>query len=146
MMKAEESLFLLLVGALWGCTNPLMRQGSLNQSETNGESNLNATKPFINLLIRLANIKIWLPYALNQAGSLLYYKLLASSRLTISVPICNATAMVFSCITSILLGERVDRPWRAGVGVLLIMLGSGICMMASENNASANGVLVKDEL
>ncbi|KAL3794166.1 hypothetical protein HJC23_012873 [Cyclotella cryptica] len=145
-MKAEESLFLLLVGALWGCTNPLMRQGSLNQSETNGESNLNATKPFINLLIRLANIKIWLPYALNQAGSLLYYKLLASSRLTISVPICNATAMVFSCITSILLGERVDRPWRAGVGVLLIMLGSGICMMASENNASANGVLVKDEL
>eukprot|EP00804_Cyclotella_cryptica_P022574 CCRYP_009441-RA/>CCRYP_009441-RA protein AED:0.47 eAED:0.47 QI:0/-1/0/1/-1/0/1/0/123 len=123
-----------------------MRQGSLNQSETNGESNLNATKPFINLLIRLANIKIWLPYALNQAGSLLYYKLLASSRLTISVPICNATAMVFSCITSILLGERVDRPWRAGVGVLLIMLGSGICMMASENNASANGVLVKDEL
>jgi hypothetical protein len=143
-MKAEESLFLLLVGALWGCTNPFMRRASHNQNEENRESDSNATKPFINLLLRLANIKIWLPYALNQVGSLLYYKLLASSRMTISVPICNATAMVFSCITSILLGERVDRPWRAGVGVLLIMLGSGICMMANEINDATNCVLVKD--
>lgn len=90
--------------------------------------------PITQLVYKLSSIKIWMPYAVNQLGSLLYYKLLASSRLTVSVPICNATAMVFSCVTSVLFGERVDKPWRAGLGVVLIVVGSGICMIANEND------------
>ena len=73
------------------------------------------------MLHKLANVKMWLPYVVDQLGSLFYYKPLASFQLTVSVPICNATAMVFSCFTSVLLGDRVDRPWRAGVGVILIV-------------------------
>lgn len=143
-MKLDEVFYLLLVGALWGCTNPLMRKASENQdgkhnnTENTSSATSNAPNPILNLLSRLANIKIWLPYAINQAGSLLYYKLLVSSRLTISVPICNATAMVFSCITSMLLGERVDRPLRAGIGVVCIMLGSAICMKANENGVEVS--------
>ena len=63
-----------------------------------------------------------------------------------SVPICNATAMAFSCVTSVLLGERVDKPWRAGFGVVLIMLGSGICMMANDENDAVRGDAGRDEL
>jgi drug/metabolite transporter (DMT)-like permease len=145
-MNAEEALFLLLVGALWGCTNPLMRKAAQN-TNVNNNTDSNTSNPLTKIISKLANIKIWLPYAVNQLGSLLYYKLLASSRLTVSVPICNATAMAFSCITSILLGERVDKPWRAGLGVLFIMVGSGICMMANERTGSV-GIenAAKDEL
>jgi drug/metabolite transporter (DMT)-like permease len=144
-MHTEEALFLLLVGALWGCTNPLMRKASKNPRSDVSESNV--SNPIIKSISKLANIKIWLPYAVNQLGSLLYYKLLASSRLTVSVPICNATAMAFSCITSLWLGERVDKPRRASVGVVLIMVGSGICMMANENSdVAVVGNTEKDEL
>lgn len=123
-----------------------MRKASENQSNTKSESNSTSSNSIIQLLRKLANIKIWLPYAVNQLGSLFYYKLLVSSRLTVSVPICNATAMVFSCITSVLLGERVDKPWRAGVGVIFIVMGSGICMIANENDGAAVDRSAKDEL
>ena len=126
-----------------------MRKASENQeSNSKSKSSTTNTNSIIKMLHKLANIKIWLPYAVNQLGSLLYYKLLVSSRLTVSVPICNATAMVFSCITSVLLGERVDKPWRAGVGVILIVTGSGICMMANESDGDAvvDNRTGKDEL
>jgi hypothetical protein len=128
MISATEAISLLLVGALWGCTNPFMRQGSIEPKNTEeGEE----TKSVLKSIFRLAKIKVWLPYIINQLGSLLYYKQLASSNLTLSVPICNASAMVFSCITSCLLGERVNQPGRAGLGVILVLLGVQICMYSS---------------
>lgn len=123
-----------------------MRKASEQPSSEDSRDTSTATNPILKLLSKLANVKIWLPYAVNQLGSLLYYKLLASSRLTVSVPICNATAMVFSCITSILLGERVDKPWRAGLGVVCIMVGSGVCMTGNEGGAEVGGDAGKDEL
>lgn len=127
MIRITEAISLLLVGALWGCTNPFMRQGSISNDTEEQEE----TKSVLKSLFRLARIKVWLPYLINQLGSLLYYKQLASSNLTLSVPICNATAMVFSCITSFFLGERVNQPRRAVFGVLLILLGVQICMYSS---------------
>ncbi len=82
-------------------------------------------------MAHLANIKIWLPYVINQLGSVLFYKTLATSSLILSVPICNATAMVFSSITSAILGEKVDKPRRAVMGVLFVLLGVAICMHSS---------------
>ncbi|KAL7490974.1 hypothetical protein ACHAWT_000832 [Skeletonema menzelii] len=140
MISSAETISLLLVGALWGCTNPFMRQGSIesknnstiNTSQDEGEE----TKSVIKSLFRLAKIKVWLPYLINQLGSLLFYKQLASSNLTLSVPVCNATAMVFSCITSFLLGERLNQPGRAAVGIILVLSGVQICMYSS--NESSN--------
>ena len=128
MISATEAISLILVGALWGCTNPFMRQGSI---ESKRSSEQEETKSVLKSLFRLARIKVWLPYLINQLGSLLYYKQLASSNLTLSVPICNATAMVFSCITSFFLGERLNQPRRAVLGVTLILLGVQICMYSS---------------
>ena len=132
MISVTEAISLILVGALWGCTNPFMRQGSIeSKSSSNNTEEQEATKSVLKSLFRLARIKVWLPYLINQLGSLLYYKQLASSNLTLSVPICNATAMVFSCITSFFLGERVNQPRRAVLGVILILLGVQICMYSS---------------
>lgn len=151
MVNATEALSLLLVGAFWGCTNPFMRKASADSKsskERTADSNTdtnneNGMKTWIIKTIKsLANIKVWIPYIINQLGSLLYYKTLASSNLTLSVPICNATAMVFSSITSALLGERVNQPGRAAAGVILVLSGVGICMYSSEEgmgDSSENG-------
>jgi hypothetical protein len=149
MLSTSEALSLLLVGAFWGCTNPLMRKGyidtkspkkSATQTTADDGDDTNSPPPvrwksyILTKLVILANYKVWLPYLINQLGSILYYKTLASSNLTLSVPICNATAMVFSSITSAILGERVNQPIRAAVGVVLVLSGVAVCMMYSNEN------------
>ena len=134
MISATEAISLLLVGALWGCTNPFMRRGSIETKSTSPKEG--ETKPVLKSLFRLARIKVWLPYLINQLGSLLYYKQLASSNLTLSVPVCNATAMVFSCITSFFLGERVNQPRRAAAGVVLVLVGVQICIYSSKETSN----------
>jgi drug/metabolite transporter (DMT)-like permease len=149
MLSTSEALSLLLVGAFWGCTNPLMRKGyidtkspkkSATQTTADDGDDTNSPPPvrwksyILTKLVILANYKVWLPYLINQLGSILYYKTLASSNLTLSVPICNATAMVFSSITSAILGERVNQPIRAAVGVVLVLSGVAVCMMFSNEN------------
>ena len=140
MISSTEAISLLLVGALWGCTNPFMRQGaeSKNTSTTinNSKDKGGETKSVLKSLFRLAKIKVWLPYLINQLGSVLYYKQLASSNLTLSVPVCNSVAMVFSCITSFLLGERLNKPGRAAVGVILVLSGVQICMYSSNDSSN----------
>lgn len=142
MVNVSEALSLLLVGVFWGCTNPFMRKGFIETKSTKHQQANDGLKSFIlNKLVLLINIKVWLPYLLNQCGSLLYYKTLASSNLTLSVPICNALSLVFSCVTSALLGERMNRPRRAIFGVVLILLGVGVCMYSNEIDE-----LVRDHL
>mmetsp|Transcript_12488 Transcript_12488/g.30530 ORF Transcript_12488/g.30530 Transcript_12488/m.30530 type:complete len:162 (+) Transcript_12488:98-583(+) len=147
MVNATEALSLILVGALWGCTNPFMRKGFVDTKKTDeekkkGSNRCDADGGFKSLMVRklglLANVKVWLPYLVNQVGSLMYYKTLASSNLTHSVPICNATAMVFSSITSAILGEKVNQPGKATLGVVLVLTGVAICMHSSEEGKLAD--------
>lgn len=150
MVSTTEALSLLLVGAFWGCTNPFVRKGYAETKESKGTNEDDATggvKSFVSQkLVLLANIKVWLPYLFNQMGSLLYYKTLASSNLTLSVPICNATAMVFSSITSALLGERVNQPGRAVLGVILVLSGVAVCMYSSIDKGAEDGAMQHEEL
>eukprot|EP00584_Thalassiosira_punctigera_P007298 CAMPEP_0172539458 /NCGR_PEP_ID=MMETSP1067-20121228/10652_1 /TAXON_ID=265564 ORGANISM="Thalassiosira punctigera, Strain Tpunct2005C2" /NCGR_SAMPLE_ID=MMETSP1067 /ASSEMBLY_ACC=CAM_ASM_000444 /LENGTH=153 /DNA_ID=CAMNT_0013325149 /DNA_START=340 /DNA_END=801 /DNA_ORIENTATION=- len=143
MVKAVEAFSLILVGAFWGCTNPFMRKGfaetKSEDGKNNGTNNGGAETFVRGKLALLANMKVWLPYLVNQLGSLLYYKTLASSNLTLSVPICNATAMAFSSFTSAILGERVNQPWRAVLGVILVLVGVAICIYSNEEGTGNIG-------
>ena len=141
----------VLVGAVWGCTNPFLRKGATNDENNCGRSEdakgdkPNAEQPddgnknqsMVQSLLRFRRLGVWLPYLLNQSGSILYYKLLATSDLSLSVPVCNALALVFSSATSFLLGERVDRPVAAIFGSLLVTLGVAICMASKDDLWSA---------
>jgi len=51
--------------------------------------------------------------------------------ISLTVPLCNSLTFVFTALTSHLLGERVDNPLRAALGVLLVLLGVSLCV-ASE--------------
>ena len=110
----------------------MMRKGFI---DSKANRNVEAVRSSIvrDKLAVLVNFRVWLPYAINQLGSLLYYKTLGDSAMTMSVPVCNATSVAFSSLTSVLLGERVDQPGRAALGVTLVMLGVGICMYSSED-------------
>ena len=148
-----DVLSAVLVGAVWGCTNPFLRRGSVSDDKADGGSSRNGmddkaaaedvdqpdtnvnnkNKSILQSLLIFRRVGVWLPYLLNQSGSILYYKLLATSDLSLSVPVCNALALVFSSATSFILGERVDRPVAALFGALLVTLGVAICMVSKED-------------
>ncbi len=126
---------MLLVGALWGCTNPLLRKGSVDTEQNQQTPNASFLMAFMESFI---NFKVWLPYLFNQLGSLVFYVLLSNSDLSLAVPICNALAMLFSFVTSAFLGETVDKPFQAFMGATLVLVGVTICVSAQEERTKEN--------
>lgn len=100
---------MVLMGALWGCTNPFIRRGSIETDQQKETTNNSLVK---SSLLCFMNFKVRVPYALNQSGSIVFYVLLANSDLSLAVPICNAMALLFSFGTSAMLGESIDKPLR----------------------------------
>jgi drug/metabolite transporter (DMT)-like permease len=146
MALTGEIVCLVLVGALWGCTNPLLRKGSTNAQVTSkvaseGESIDGHTASDTPSLIRwitsslrsFLNAGVWLPYLLNQAGSVMFYFTLARSDLSLAVPICNGLSLVFSIGTTYLIGERIDQPIKTFAGAALVVAGVAICLSAREH-------------
>ena len=128
----------MLVGALWGCTNPLLREGTSTAEKESGiqENKSNTERALIkwiaSSLRMFLNVRVWLPYLLNQSGSVLFYYTLANSDLSLAVPICNGLSLVFSIVTSYLVGERIINPVRTTLGAALIMAGVAICLSSQE--------------
>ena len=139
-----DFLSMLLVGALWGCTNPLLRKGSSDAEESSSAKRPDASDDgsrcdssssfLVSSLRSFANVGVWLPYVLNQSGSIVFYVLLANSDISMAVPICNAMALLFSFLTSSLLGEPIQKPLRTGAGAFLIMVGVAICVSSQEHD------------
>jgi drug/metabolite transporter (DMT)-like permease len=133
-IKIVDVVSLVLVGACWGCTNPLLRASSSTKTATttNAAPETNATfaQSVVSSLSKFRQIRVWLPYLVNQAGSLLYYFTLSQSDLSVAVPVCNALSLVFSIITSYFMGERVDQPLRTILGATLVMGGVAICLVS----------------
>lgn len=124
-----DILSMLVVGALWGCTNPLLRKGSVEVESSSSSKKKNVLASSLKFFL---NIKVWLPYVLNQSGSVVFYVLLANSDISMAVPICNATALLFSFVTSSLLGEPIQKPFRTAAGGFLILVGVAICVSSQE--------------
>jgi hypothetical protein len=134
--NAGEFLSMVLVGALWGCTNPLLRKGSVEAtaaaaaaaSEEKEESS--SLGSFFRTFV---NFNVWIPYVLNQSGSLVFYFLLRDASLSMAVPTCNALALIFSFVTSLYLGERIHKPVQTFMGATLIMVGVAICVASQKD-------------
>jgi hypothetical protein len=150
-----DVLSMILVGALWGCTNPYLRKGSISDTIDARRKNPDAvvpggekfpttrttmttsTTPSTSFNLRSSlqsflHLQVWLPYALNQSGSIVFYILLANSNLSTAVPICNAFALIFTFWTSWYLGESLQKPVQTILGTVLILIGVTICVFSSE--------------
>uniref|UniRef100_A0A8C9K637 Transmembrane protein 234 n=1 Tax=Panthera tigris altaica TaxID=74533 RepID=A0A8C9K637_PANTA len=71
-----------------------------------------------------------MPFFLNQCGSLLYYLTLASTDLTLAVPISNSLAIIFTLIVGKVLGEDIGGKG-AFTGMVLTMAGITLCVTSS---------------
>ncbi|KAL0969599.1 hypothetical protein UPYG_G00229620 [Umbra pygmaea] len=128
MVSVVEVLSLLLVAVLWGCTNPFLKRG------TEGIEHVRKENRFLQFLAEVKflflNLKYLIPFLLNQSGSLVYYLTLASTDLSLAVPVANSLTFLFTLLTGKLLGEELGGK-RAVGGMILTMTGVTLCIMSS---------------
>ncbi|XP_019515136.1 PREDICTED: transmembrane protein 234 isoform X2 [Hipposideros armiger] len=100
-----QVLALVLVAALWGGTQPLLKRASSRLQQVHEQTWVQQLVQEMKTLF--LNIEYLIPFFLNQCGSLLYYLTLASTDLTLAVPISNSLAIVFTLIVGKFLGEDI---------------------------------------
>ncbi|KAM6427717.1 transmembrane protein 234 [Liasis olivaceus] len=130
MASLGELASLILVAVLWGATNPYLKRGTEGLEQVKRESK--PRQMLAEMKFLCLNYKYMVPFALNQCGSFVYYLTLASTDLTLAVPLCNSLALVFTMATGKVLGENVGGT-RAALGMLLTVLGIAICIAGSGN-------------
>jgi len=113
-MTPPPLVSIILVALLWGVTNPLLNLG-------------NSSLPDDSLVTKLKSPRVLLPYLLNQTGSLLFYHLLATSDLHVTV-LTNALTQVFTLFFStVLFGEELSSVPLAVLGSSLVFAGVALC-------------------
>ncbi|CAM4726181.1 unnamed protein product [Leuciscus chuanchicus] len=104
MVSAGEVLCLLLVAILWGGTNPFLKKGSEGIEGVQRDNKLLQFLAEIKFLF--LNLKYLVPFLLNQSGSIVFYFTLASTDLSLAVPMVNSLTFLFTLLMGKLLGEE----------------------------------------
>lgn len=94
----------MLVSFLWGATNPLIRSGSKGIEHITAPTAVQRVGR--ELFFLLTRWQYVLPFALNQAGSVLYVAVLQTAELSLAVPVVNSLSFVFTAVAALCLGER----------------------------------------
>ncbi|XP_077754831.1 transmembrane protein 234 isoform X3 [Canis aureus] len=137
-----QVLALVLVAALWGGTQPLLKRASASLQQVHERTW--ARQLLQEMKTLFLNTEYLMPFFLNQCGSLLYYLTLASTDLTLAVPISNSLAIVFTMIVGKVLGEDIGGkalllPYShqsfllpgALTGMVLTVTGIALCITSS---------------
>lgn len=132
----------VVAGALWGCTNPLIKLGqdsvwyaqhcicffSFDPWLYSADPKYETAGPVMKYL----DSRILVPFAINQCGSLVFYYVLSEQPLSIAVPSVNALTFFFTAITSLFVTrERPKNALMAFVGVVCVIVGIGL-MISSQ--------------
>ncbi|XP_013808836.2 transmembrane protein 234 isoform X1 [Apteryx mantelli] len=128
MVSAGEAAALVLVAVLWGSTGPFLRTGAAGLEQVRDQGRLRQLLAEIRFLG--LNYKYVVPFLLNQCGSLLFYLTLASTDLSLAVPLCNSLALIATLVTGKILGEDTGGK-RAVAGMLITVLGVTLCVAGS---------------
>uniref|UniRef100_A0A667GGA6 Transmembrane protein 234 n=1 Tax=Lynx canadensis TaxID=61383 RepID=A0A667GGA6_LYNCA len=123
-----QVLALVLVAALWGGTQPLLKRASSRLQQVHERTW--ARQLLQEMKTLFLNTEYLMPFFLNQCGSLLYYLTLASTDLTLAVPISNSLAIIFTLIVGKVLGEDIGGKG-AFTGMVLTMAGITLCVTSS---------------
>ncbi len=133
----EEACWFILVGLLWGATNPLLKRGS--QGIENVKHKNRVLQFLMEMKFLVLNWRYVLPFSINQLGAVLYYVTISRADITLAVPLTNSLTFLFTTLFGWLLGERIS-PWTIA-GVVLVMSGVAMCILSKsdytiQNNAS----------
>ncbi|XP_007247565.3 transmembrane protein 234 [Astyanax mexicanus] len=132
MATVVQMLCLLLVAALWGGTNPLLKRATVGIEHVKEGSRISQFLAEVKFLF--LNLKYLLPFLLNQSGSVVFYITLATADLSLAVPTVNSLSFLFTMLTGKLLGEDFGGK-RAVLGMVLTMLGVTLCVFSSVSEA-----------
>lgn len=127
-LLSGQVLALVLVAALWGGTQPLLKRASFGLQQVHEQTW--ARQLLQEMKTLFLNTEYLMPFLLNQSGSLVYYLTLASADLTLAVPICNSLAIVFTMIVGRILGEDIGGK-QAVAGMVLTITGIMFCITSS---------------
>ncbi|XP_063080324.1 transmembrane protein 234 [Engraulis encrasicolus] len=137
MVGAVEVCCLLVVAVLWGATNPFLKKGTEGIERVKKG---NVVLQFIaEVKFLFLNFKYLVPFLLNQGGSVVYYFTLASTELSLAVPVVNSLTFLITLLTGQLLGEDFGGK-RAVFGMLLTMAGVSLCIFSSVSEVQEDTV------
>ncbi|CAD6196279.1 unnamed protein product [Caenorhabditis auriculariae] len=110
----------LVVGFLWGATNPLLRIASLENQDEGSKSLSSPLKKFIYAFL---NWRFSIPFLVNQLGSVLFHVLLVAFPVSVVVPCVNATQLVSAIFVGLILGEKTKLSKINILGAFLMGVG-----------------------
>ncbi|XP_046906163.1 transmembrane protein 234 isoform X1 [Hypomesus transpacificus] len=128
MVSLVEVMCLVLVAVLWGCTNPFLKRGTEGIEHVKHSTKLLQFMAEIKFLF--LNVKYLIPFLLNQSGSVIYYFTLATTDMSLAVPVANSLTFVFTLLTGKLLGEEFGGK-KEVAGMILTMTGITVCVISS---------------
>jgi hypothetical protein len=119
-----QSTVCIIVGLLWGCTNPLVKRGTAAVEQRLRE----VSRPgrYTSTLLHFTTGSFIIPQILNLAGSILFASQLGSSKLTVAVPFSNGIALAANAVVDASCGAAYQLP-RLLLGLGLVMLGFILC-------------------
>jgi len=117
---------LVVVGIIWGCTNPLMKLGSKGITEIPPKGNA-FLQFFAEFYFLITRWKYLLPFLINLSGSVVFYKSLSNTDISLVVPITNSLTFLFTILMGWILGEEVLHRW-SFLGMFFVVLGVTICV------------------
>ena len=124
-----KGIWFLVVALIWGCTNPLLKRGSVGIETIENSSKLQ--KALLQIKWLILNPSFTIPFLMNQSGSVLYYLTIASSDISIAVPVINSLTLVVTTIMGTLMGEKVLSV-RSYLGIVCVV--SGVCISIMSKN------------
>lgn len=124
MEHLQEAIWFVVVGLLWGATNPLLKRGSAGIEDVKHPNAI--VKFLLELKFLVSTWKYMLPFVVNQLGAVLYYTTIGRADITLAVPITNSLTFLFTTLFGHLLGEPTTSHSLAGT--LLVMAGIAMCV------------------
>ncbi|KAF2726207.1 hypothetical protein K431DRAFT_299305 [Polychaeton citri CBS 116435] len=131
----------LLVGAAWGLTTPFMRRAAVERDAHPKPTRSLLTDPNVSVVKRklygvlyavvdlLGNPRYAVPLLLNVTGSVWFFLLIGQAELSLTVPITNSLAFLFTVLGEWWAdGKVISRDtW---LGMALVLGGIGLCVHA----------------
>ncbi|KAI8921926.1 hypothetical protein DFJ77DRAFT_444683 [Powellomyces hirtus] len=131
-VSTKNVLGFLLVALAWGFTNPFIKRGSRGLEEVTLRHKNSPwwKRQGAELWFLLRRWQYVVPLGINLSGSVLYYKTLGESDLSIAVPISNMCTLALTLVAGALLGEKIGSK-ETLLGIVLIFIGVLLCTTAT---------------
>ncbi|GFR88334.1 transmembrane protein 234-like [Elysia marginata] len=128
----RDAVNLVVVAALWGMTNPLLKKNSKGIEDINRDGKF--SQMMAEFFFLVSNWKYIVSFVMNQTGSVVYYLTLASADLTLAVPITNSMTFMFTALSSHLLGEK-HLNFNTLLGIALVAVGVLLCVLGKTDTS-----------